>query len=573
MTQLDLFYRAFREYRKLLQKDRGHSLLKNAIISADDRDKIVVTKTTCQIDEDWVDAIEQGLIFIGKAIGEERQFIRSNGEVQIIEKVKHISRESVEHLARHSDYISQRPKSEDDDIMPKKLYTVERLNDYTVYENRFLYLLLSQLKDFIGLRYNQIVKLTNTYRGSITMKKSVTEGKHRLDYELNLKESREDDWYLRSHNEAESVLNRLESMLRTVHYYLRTPLMMEVAKADKIKPPITKTNILRMDKNFKETVALYEFLLAYNKDGYTIRHEEKLLDPLTDSVAEALSEPILLMSFLAYQHGLGLEGYLKEEFEKEEICRKEEEKRLLLEQLEKLRKRMNSSEWNPEEYILLLENVNRELKKDSDQLILAKEEIRGLHAEAESLRGTITTLNDQIAAMKEAHAKEVDEFYAKIEALSRAQAEEAAAYAEALVKTEQEKREEIERIRAEKEESLREKDACLTENNRELEESRTAWAAAEREKTLLEARLTALRREHGLMTETEDYTSEAAFLELEHQFEVFAEFVRVEWKDAKKMLRKDFFASFKKTFSEKFRKKPKEDAPVEIRENTENKDE
>ena len=169
MTQWDLFYRAFREYGKILQKDREGASLRDAIVHADESDKITVIRTECRIEEDWVEAIEHGLVFIGKAIDEERQFIRSSGEVEPIEKVKHVSRESVEHLARHSNLISRKPP-EGEDLMPEKLYTVERLNNYAVYENRFLYMMLCRLNDFISLRYNRIVRETNTYRGEVLLR-------------------------------------------------------------------------------------------------------------------------------------------------------------------------------------------------------------------------------------------------------------------------------------------------------------------------------------------------------------------------------------------------------------------
>ena len=116
-----------------------------------------------------MDEIERGLGFIEKAINEERQFIRSEGEVAPIEKIKHVSRESVEHLARHSNLITR--ENEDGDLMPEKLYTVERLNNYAVYENRFLYMVLLRLADFVSVRYDRIVKLTNTYRGESAVQK------------------------------------------------------------------------------------------------------------------------------------------------------------------------------------------------------------------------------------------------------------------------------------------------------------------------------------------------------------------------------------------------------------------
>ena len=96
MNILDIYYRAFKEYRKetvgntLCEKDR--KTLTQSNINAD---KLNTTKYLCIIDNEWVKKIEEGLEFVEKAVQEERQFIRVNGEVVHIEKVKRISKDSV----------------------------------------------------------------------------------------------------------------------------------------------------------------------------------------------------------------------------------------------------------------------------------------------------------------------------------------------------------------------------------------------------------------------------------------------------------------------------------------------
>ncbi len=553
MTQWDLFYRAFREYGKILQKDREGASLRDAIVHADESDKITVIRTECRIEEDWVEAIEHGLVFIGKAIDEERQFIRSSGEVEPIEKVKHVSRESVEHLARHSNLISRKPP-EGEDLMPEKLYTVERLNNYAVYENRFLYMMLCRLNDFISLRYNRIVRETNTYRGEVLLRKEVTEGKHRLQYEFSMRESREDDPYLRSHNRIGEQLKRLEHMQRTVYYYLHTPLMAEVSKADKLKPPITKTNVLRMDKNFKEVVALYEFLLAYDKEGFTVTKEERSPDPKTERIAREFTEPALLLSFLTYEHGMGIEGELAAEFEREEARRREEERRAVREQLENLRRLIREGGGSPEEYMQLLEKRNRALEKDSEQLLVAQAALKDREAEIRALHEQAEALGEEISSLHAAHAAELEERDAREESLRRKMEEEAVAHAAALVQSDKEKKEEIARLIAENDEAMRESDARYAEKSGEFEMLRREMEALRREDALLKGRFLALRKEHGLLTDADDYTSEQAFEELEFEYEVLGEFLRSEWKGAKKMLRKDFFAALKRSFFDKLHK-------------------
>ena len=108
MKQIDVYYRALLKYRELTQQNSDCISDSRAVVSANsDLDKIVLTRKHCIVEEDWVDAIEQGIEYIAKAIAEERQFIRSNGEVVPIEKVKNVSKDSVVHLAKHSNLITR----------------------------------------------------------------------------------------------------------------------------------------------------------------------------------------------------------------------------------------------------------------------------------------------------------------------------------------------------------------------------------------------------------------------------------------------------------------------------------
>ena len=80
----------------------------------------------------------------------------------------------------------------------------------------------------------------------------------------------------------------------------------------------------------------------------------------------------------------------------------------------------------------------------------------------------------------------------------------------------------------------------------------------ERTRALDRARLLAIRKEHGLLTDVDDYTSEEAFGELEHELEVLAFYARGEWKTAKQILRGELMADIKQFFAQKFKKKQKE---------------
>ena len=245
MTQSDIIYRAFGELYNAMQGDSGTAKIIGAIAKAKKPETITVTHNVCHVETDWLDAIERGLVFIGRAIDEDRQFIRSEGEVKPIEKVRRISKESVQHLSRHSDLITREQK---EDIVPDKLYTVERDSDYAVYENKFLYLLLCRVRDFVNVRYEAIVNAYKEYRGEYEVTKRVETATRRMNIAIKLSDEQDDAISAPADSECAEAINRIDKIRQSVSFYLRTPLMLEVSHSPKIGTKITKTNVLMMNK-------------------------------------------------------------------------------------------------------------------------------------------------------------------------------------------------------------------------------------------------------------------------------------------------------------------------------------
>lgn len=536
---LDIYYRALTDLRRHTKEDRDCEARRKSISSADTaNDNIEVIKTNCIIEEDWIDAIEKGLVHVGKALGEERQFIRSNGEVIPIEKVKQVSKDSVEHLARHSNLLTRKPE-EGRNIIPDQLYTVERLSDFAVYENRFLYMLLCFLRDFIAFRYEKIVELTNTYNGKLEMRKNVHQGGRTTVCELKLDEEIKNDAFLKEHNPAKDKIERIDLILKTVIAYLNTPLMEFVAKAPMLKPPITETNVLRMNKNFKGAKELYYFVSSYSKLGYTIERKTETINPFPDEIADEFAEMVALNAFLAYMHGLGIEKELKANFDKYEKELKEIEKKKRDEQLKSLKKRIKQSGKTDEEYILLLEQRNKALEGESIQLAAAKEE-------AIKLNGEITSLNNSVAALNEKIEALTEEYSAELKKKSDEHAEEMSAkvarFNEELNRVTSEFNEKIASQRAECENILFTAELEKAEKQNEYNELLYEVDKLVDEKRLIQARLNAVMHKNGML-KTENFSSQESFDEIEEQYKAFKAFFKDEWRIAKKQIRKDVLNS------------------------------
>lgn len=570
MNYLDVYYRALLDYRKNTSADRDCTNQRGAVAKANAKtDEIKVTRKICNIETDWIDAISEGLVHVEKAIKEERQFIRSNGEVIDIEKVKNVSKDSVEHLARHSNLITRYEEGEE--IVPDRLYTVERLSDYAVYENRFLYMMLCYLRDFITVRYNKIIDLEHTYNGEMTMNKSIAMPKRNIDIKIELKEERKDDEFLKKRSTLSDLIVRIRDNLELVHSFLNTPLMQEVAKVPMLKPPVTKTNVLRMNHNFRGALALYEYVSAYDKDGYSVSEEVQRTSPLRLDTADELSEVVLLASFLAYEHGLNIKDELKASYDIEEERRHMEELRRHEEQLKAMRRRSTESAENAEEYMLMLEKRNRELEKETENMFRTREEneelkvqLLNINNERKSLLEQILNLNNKIDDINASHRSEIDslnnEHRENMDALrkeeeerveaARAEYEDAKKQIEGKVaEAQSECQARINETEARALEHKTQADMLVKNKEAQYKNLESAYEKILEARRISDARLIALRNESGLIHPYDDFTSESAFVELEYELDALKRFVKEQWKGAKKTIRKNAFADLRQEIS------------------------
>ena len=401
MNLLDFYYRAFKVYRFETENNRSCVRDRNIYFrNSLEFDHFKVTKYLCTINSDWIEAIEKGLEFVEKAVQEERQFIRVNGEVVPIEKAKKVSKYSVEHLAKHSNMITHIPEDEDQPVIPDAIYMVEKLSDYAVYENRFLYMLLCYLRDFIALRLAKIQKLRMTYICDFELKKTLDSKSRQLGFETKFHEERFDNPFPIPDELSQSLLRRIEDCQQIILMLLNTNLMNEVSKAAMLKPPIIKTNVLKMDNNFKNALALYDYIVTYKGDGYTAEAVEKDFAPFSNLLADELAELATLTAFLTYKNGNEINDFLNLEYLAEEERRKQQEALKLVEQIKKLKKRVAESGMGMEEYVLLVEKRNRMLENDSKELLIAKKHIEELNQKIDELNQEIVELNRRIEDLK-----------------------------------------------------------------------------------------------------------------------------------------------------------------------------
>ncbi len=549
MNDLDAYYRALINYRLITSNNRQCSLFRNALAETDsDKDSLRIIRNICTVDEEWITAIEEGLVFVEKAIKEERQFIYSNGEVLPIEKVKHVSKDSVSHLAKHSNLITRVPE-EGKDIIPDQLYSVERLNDYAVYENRFLYMLLCYLRDFVTIRYNKILDLSNKYEGTLKLDKEISLPRHKFTYRVELHDERGDDAYLKANNPINTTIDRIDLILKTIVAFLNTPLMECAAKAAMLKPPITKTNVLKMDNNFKGAVALYDYIIAYDKPGYTVKTEVKELSPFGTVLADEISEAGALLSFLVYEYGLDLNSNLKGRYDAEEEKQRAKEIEQRQEQLLALKKRLMNMECTPEEYITQLEKQIKAMDTEAAGVASLRamvndltESKKELTSELERVNAEVGELNAELEEVAIKHKEDINniksEYNDRIHDIILNHEAELKSLENQCNNRISDIKSQMQDITEKLNQDIRDARLNLKENIAKLDALNEEYEKLTEEKKFCEARITALRALNGEEFSENDFTEQESFNELEKEFEAFVKFYDGRWNIAKSRIRK-----------------------------------
>jgi hypothetical protein len=418
--------------------------------------------------------------------------------------------------------------------------------------------------------------------------KEISMSNRSIKFNLDYGDLVKSDAYLLEAYRDNPLVARIENIHSLTLSLLSTPLMREVSKAPLIRPPIVKTNVLRMDQDFKAAVELYEYIVAYEGDGYAFEEIKSEHQPLPDDMSDELADLIDMTAFLAYMYGNNVKRNLREIYEAEEERLQEEESKKAAEEIKRLRKRVVEMGEDPAEYILALEKRNSTLEKEHTEFFFEKRKNRELkmqiaHLEKDkdylqeiinNLRNEINDKNEAIKALNEKYISDMDlaeeRHLQKIALLKEEHSQEKAVLEESrrnrISEIQAAHSEELVGLRAafdrEKEELSAQFEAKVAELNSEIEKRATEnrqlrseieetiarygeeirelenkLETYEKEKRAADARYHALKYQQGLFTEEDDFTFREKFKELELERKAFKKFFREQWKKTKSRIR------------------------------------
>lgn len=373
MVDFSKYYRSYKYMQDMLKSDFTHNYIEEALKDGDEGKDSILGKTNEKvIDMDWVIAIEETLPYIQKAIDEQESF--------------------------------------------------------AIYENRVLLTLIHKALMFVDDKYSKMKDVPNDSYNNITMNRHLELNQQKLDFSVNYvnenHESLAEDLDVED-IESLSDFDRIRRIRQGLNECLATPLMKEIAKEPQVKSPLTQTNLLKENPNFKKAVELWSFLDTYKKQGFELVGEEyngKMTDENKEDVYLTMEFQHFMMSITTNP---ALRKMLQEKYEEENALAKEEadrpEKQIL--DLNSEIKSLEITLDQKEQQILTLkgqisalqdelDNTKNELKETKLKLLEAQKEIERLKEETEKLTAEITELKETLENERESHAKQVEQMNA-----------------------------------------------------------------------------------------------------------------------------------------------------------------
>lgn len=223
-----------------------------------------------KIDYSWLNVLEDSLPNIDKIVRNPRRFIVQEEDVVIVEKTKRVSQETIKHLAQHSENIQD--LDENGDIVPKKLLNVHKEDTSDLYENRFIYTLVTRLENFINRQLEDLELTSKKEVNKEVSYKAETNLDGRL-IKIDLKMAEQDEIDLTE--DGSDYKNRILACYEVIRGFRTTEMIRELVGCSLVRNPIRKTNLILREPNFQKAFVLWQYLDNFEfKDPKVVNYEK-----------------------------------------------------------------------------------------------------------------------------------------------------------------------------------------------------------------------------------------------------------------------------------------------------------
>lgn len=251
-----------------IKDDKYYKYLYNLLETGRNYVKYSYVRLVKEVDETWVNAIEEAMPSLQHVVINPRKFIEEEREVVNIAMARNITAESVRHLLAHSNYIDEYRK--DGTVIPNKILNIYKEESLNTYENRFICTLIAELQFFINKRFDAIFEASKDELGvNFEVDSSIDNYTETIDYSLQIK-IRDKQTDTENEFENKDVFARIIQLHRNINMLVGTEFVATMRRFPAVKHPIVKTNAIAKNRDYKACHKLWNFIHSYNQVGFKV---------------------------------------------------------------------------------------------------------------------------------------------------------------------------------------------------------------------------------------------------------------------------------------------------------------
>ena len=280
-----------------LRTDEFFAFFMNALKSGERNVYLYEKYIERNVDLRWVEMIEQTIIPLDTIIRNPRRFIKNEEEILPIEMVRNVTTESIRHLAQHTNMIAT---VKGDEVTPQRMLNIHKEESFETYENRFIYTLLQKLQYFLDKRLQALMSKTGAQDMlEMRLDGSFDTGKDQVAYKLEFSyttphvDLADEDLKINADVSTLSSMQRVERIRRILYDFMGSQLIRTLEGCALVRPPLTMTNVLTKNQDFKKAVELWMFIERYEDLGYNVSQVEREATP-TDKFLDEMFSVIAL---------------------------------------------------------------------------------------------------------------------------------------------------------------------------------------------------------------------------------------------------------------------------------------
>ena len=280
----------------MLRSDEFYQTFKRRLRASKPQLKLAKKSRSKQFETDWIDMIESCITSLDNIVRNPRKFIVIEEDIVDISLARAISTESVKHLAQHTNMIASVDK--EGNVTPNKILNTTKEESFEIYENRFIYTLLKNLSNFVARRMDAIKKAyVNDNILELDVDANFYMGKTRVFYNLELIGSVPSDVEEEIQGADLKIVERVTKLQRIISDFLSSPFAKQMINSAPVRPPITRTNVILKNPDFKKALVLWQFIESYSKMGFSVENVSEKMN-VDEGVETAVGDMMFICNSL-----------------------------------------------------------------------------------------------------------------------------------------------------------------------------------------------------------------------------------------------------------------------------------